>query len=89
MYTSKAYSGKESPATSFAAENAFGWIVSLGLRWSPAKIERGVVLARGRESSWWRESRGRGPGGDGIDRGLAATELAGGGEESLFRSIRG
>ena len=39
------------------------------LRWSPAKIERGVVFARGRKSSWWRDWRGRGPGGDGIDRG--------------------
>ena len=57
--------------------------VSLGLRWSPAKIECGVVLARGRESSWWRDWRGRGPGGDGIDRGLAATELAGLREEGL------
>ena len=57
--------------------------VSLGLRWSPAKIERGVVLARGWESSWWRESRGRGTGGDGIGRGLAATEPAGLGEEGL------
>ena len=57
------------PATSFAAEEAFGWIVSLGLRWSPAKIERGVVLTRGRESYWWREWRGGGTGGDGIGRG--------------------
>ena len=71
------------PATNFAAEEAFGWIVSLGLRWSPAKIERGVVLARGRESSWWREWRGRGTGGDGIGHGLAATEPAGLGEEGL------
>ena len=57
--------------------------VSLGLRWSPAKIERGVVLARGRESSWWREWRGRGTGGDGIGRNLAATEPAGLGEDGL------
>ena len=57
--------------------------VSLGLWWSSAKIERGVVLARGRESSWWREWREGGTGGDGIGRGLAATELAGLAEEGL------
>ena len=57
--------------------------VSLGLRWSPAKIERGVVLARGRERSWWKEWRGGGTGGDGIGRELAATELAGLGEDGL------
>ena len=57
--------------------------VSLGLRWSPAKIERGVVLARGRESSWWREWRGGGTGGDGIGRDLAATEPDGLGEDGL------
>ena len=57
--------------------------VSLGLRWSPAKIERGVVLARRRKSSWWREWRWGGTGGDGIGRGLAATEPAGLGEDGL------
>ena len=61
----------------------FGDKVIFGLRWSPTKIDRGVALARGRGSSWWRDWRRRGPGGDGIDRGLAATELAGLGEEGL------
>ena len=73
----------ESPATSFAAEKAFGWIMSLGLRWFPIKIERGAALTRGMENSWWREWRGGGTGGDGIGRDLAATEPAGLGEDGL------
>ena len=61
----------------------FGDKVIFGPRWSPTQIDRGVALARGRKGSWWREWRGRGTSGDGIGRGLAATEPAGLGEEGL------
>ena len=68
---------------SFAVEKAFGWKVGLGLRWFLTKIERGDALTRGRESSWWREWRGGGPGGTGMADAMAAAVVAGDGEGDL------
>ena len=76
----------ESLATSFAMEKAFGWIVGLGLRWFSTKIECGVALTRGRESSWWREWREGGSGGARVAEAVAAAGVAGE-EEDVFLSL--
>ena len=67
----------ELPAASFAAEEAFRSKVGLGLQWFPIKIKQGDGLTGGRESFWWREWRGRGPGGAGVVETVAAAVFAG------------
>ena len=77
----------ELPAASFAAAEAFGSKVGLGLRWLPIKIEQGDGLMGGREGSWWREWRGGGSGGAGMAGAVAAAAVAGDGEGDLPGSI--
>ena len=67
----------ELPAASFAAEEAFGSIVVLGLWWFPIEIEQGEGFRGGRESFWWREWRGGGSGGAGVVKTTAAAVFAG------------
>ena len=76
----------ELPAASFAAEEAFGSKVGLEIRWLPIKIEQGDGLTGGRESFWWREWRGGGPGCAKRSREVAVARLAGVGEDGLFLS---
>ena len=55
----------------------FGSKVGLGLRWFPIKIEQGDVFTGERESFWWREWRGGGPGGARMAGAVAAAGVAG------------
>ena len=67
----------------------FGSKVSFRLWWSLVEAEALGSSARPWGDGWWRWMGGGGPGCDVLYWIAAATELAGGGEESLPTSIAG
>ena len=80
---------KESPAASSAAEVASGGIWGFALRWLPVEAEGLGGSARSRGNGWWCWMDGGGSGCDALHWIVAATELAGDGEESFPTSIAG
>ena len=72
--------------TSFAAAGGGGSKVVLGLWWFPIKTEQEEGFTGGRESFWWREWRGGGPGCGERSWDVAAAVPAGVGEDGLFLS---
>ena len=66
----------------------FGSKWGFGLRWFPIKFERWGGSARSRRVEWRRWMDRGGSTCDARHQSVAAAELAGDGEDGLFRSIR-
>ena len=65
----------------------FGWFWGSGLRWFLVEAEALGSSARPWGDGWWCWKDGGGSGGDALHWIVAATELAGDGEESFPTSI--